>query len=56
MGRQGDQAGKDGQQVREIKEEDGNVLMVEESILRRWKECSEELMTVDNERETGEHQ
>lgn len=38
----GDRAGKDGQQVRMIKDIDGNVLTSEESEVRRWKECFDE--------------
>lgn len=39
-----DQAGKDVQQVRVIKDRGGDVLTSQEIVLRRWKEHSEELM------------
>ena len=51
MVRQRDRAGKDVQQVRVMKDRDGNVLTSEESVLRRWKEYFEGLMNEENERE-----
>ena len=51
LARQRDRAGKDIQHIRVIKDEDGNVLTSEESVLRRWKEYFEELMNEENERE-----
>ena len=39
------------QQVRVMKGRHGNVLTSEESVLRRWKEYFEGLMTEENERE-----
>ncbi|KAK3519671.1 hypothetical protein QTP86_005328 [Hemibagrus guttatus] len=51
LARQRDRDGKDVQQVRVIKDRDGRVLTSEESVQRRWKEYSEELMNEENERE-----
>ncbi|KAK3546717.1 hypothetical protein QTP70_033372, partial [Hemibagrus guttatus] len=51
LARQRDRDGKDVQQVRVIKDRDGNVLTSEESVQRRWKEYFEELMNEENERE-----
>ncbi|KAK3512233.1 hypothetical protein QTP70_001094 [Hemibagrus guttatus] len=48
---QRDRDGKDVQQVRVIKDRDGRVLTIEESVQRRWKEYFEELMNEENERE-----
>ena len=39
------------QQIRLIKDRDGNVITSEESVLRRWKEYFEELLNDKNERE-----
>ncbi|KAG2463133.1 CFDP2 protein, partial [Polypterus senegalus] len=43
-----DRAGKDVQQVRVMKDKDGNVLTSEESVLSRWKEYFERLMNEVN--------
>lgn len=43
MARQRVCAGKDVQQVRAIKDRDANVLMCEESVMRRWMESFKEL-------------
>ena len=51
LARQRDQAGKDIQQVRVIKDKEDKVLTSEDSVMRRWKEYFEELMNVENERE-----
>ncbi|KAK3572040.1 hypothetical protein QTP86_022268, partial [Hemibagrus guttatus] len=51
LARQRDRDGKDVQQVRVIKDRDGRVITSEESVQRRWKECFEELMNEENERE-----
>ncbi|MCJ8749464.1 hypothetical protein PDJAM_G00176550 [Pangasius djambal] len=51
LARQRDRDGKDVQQVRVLKDRDGRVLTSEESVQRRWKECFEELMNEENERE-----
>ncbi|XP_051779618.1 uncharacterized protein LOC127526820 [Erpetoichthys calabaricus] len=51
LARQRDQAGKDVQQVRVIKDKDGNILASEDSVLSRWKEYFERLMNEENERE-----
>lgn len=45
---QKDQAGKDVQQVRAIKDRDGNVLTSDSSLLRRWKEHFQDLMSEEN--------
>ena len=45
------QAGKDVQQVRMMKDTDGNVMTDEESVLRMWKEYYMGLMNEENERE-----
>ena len=54
LARQRHQAGKDVQQVRMMKDKDGNVMTDEESVLRIWKEYYMGLMNEENEREKGE--
>ncbi|XP_051784793.1 uncharacterized protein LOC127528352 [Erpetoichthys calabaricus] len=51
LARQKDRAVKDVQQVRVIKDKDGNILTNEESVLSRWKEYFERLMNEENEGE-----
>ena len=51
LARQRDRDGKDVQQVRVIKDRDGNVLTGARSVMGRWKENFEELMNEENERE-----
>ena len=51
LARQRHQAGKDVQQVRMMKDKDGNVMTDEESVLRIWKEYYMGLMNEENERE-----
>ena len=51
LARQRDRDGKDVQQVRVIKDRDGNVLTGASSVMGRWKEYFEELMNEENERE-----
>ncbi|KAI5099810.1 gastrula zinc finger protein XlCGF28.1-like [Silurus meridionalis] len=51
LSRQRDRAGKDVLQVRAIKNEDGNVLTSEESVLRSRREYFEQLMNEENKRE-----
>lgn len=41
LARQGDQSGKDVRQVRVIKDRYGNLLLSEESVLKRWDEYFE---------------
>ena len=54
LARQRHQAGKDVQQVRMMKDKDGNVVTDEESVLRMWKEYYMGLMNEENERERRE--
>ena len=49
--RQRDRAGKDVQQVRVIKNKNGNVMVNSEAVLKRWKEYFEKLMNEENNRE-----
>ena len=49
--RQRNQAGKDVQHMRLIKDRDGKIITSEESVLRRRKECFKELLNEENERE-----
>ena len=51
LARQRYQAGKDVQQVRMMKDKDGNVMTDEQSVLRIWKEYYMGLMNEENERE-----
>ena len=51
LARQRHQAGKDVQQVRMMKDKDGNVMTDEESVLKIWKEYYMGLMNEENERE-----
>ena len=50
LARQRHQAGKDVQQVRMMKDKDGNVMTDEERVLRIWKEYYMGLMNEENER------
>ncbi|KAG2459279.1 PKHN1 protein, partial [Polypterus senegalus] len=51
LARQRDRAGKNVQQVRVIKDKDGNILTSEEGVLSRWEEYFDRLMNEENERE-----
>ena len=51
LARQGDKAGKDVQHVRVIKDENGNMIVNSEAVLKRWKEHFEKLMNEENNRE-----
>ena len=51
LARQRDRAGKDVQQMRVIKDENGNVMVSSEAVLNRWKEYFEKLMNKENNRE-----
>ena len=51
LARQRDRAGKDVQHVRVIKDENGNVMVNSEALLKRWKEYFEKLMNEENNRE-----
>ena len=51
MARQRDRAGKDVQHVRVIKDENGNVMVNSEAMLKRWKEYFEKPMNEENNRE-----
>ena len=44
LARQRDRAGKDVQHVTVIKDENGNVIVTSEAVLKRWKEHFEKLM------------
>ena len=50
LARQRDRAGKDVQYVRVIKDENGNVMVNSEAVLKRWKEYFEKLMNEENNR------
>ena len=51
LARQRDKAGKDIQHVRVIKDENGNVMVNSEAMLKRWKEYFEKLMNEKNKRD-----
>ena len=51
LARQRDRAGKDVQHVRIIKDENGNVMVNSEIVLKRWKEYFEKLMNEENNRD-----
>ena len=48
LARQRDRAGKDVQHVRIIKDENGNVMVNSEAVLKKWKEYFEKLMNKEN--------
>ena len=51
LARQRNRAGKDVQHVRVIKDENGNVMVNLEAVLKRWKEYFEKLMNEENKRD-----
>ena len=51
LARQRDRAGKDVQNVRVIKDENGNVIVNSEAVLKRWKKYFEKLMNEENNKE-----
>ena len=51
LARKRDRAGKDVQYVRVIKDENGNVMVNSEAVLKRWKEYFEKLMNEENNRD-----
>ena len=51
LARQRNKAGKDVQHVRVIKDENGNVMVNSEAVLKRWKEYFDKLMNEENSRE-----
>ena len=51
LARQRDRAGKDVQHVRIVKDEDGNVMVNSEAVLKRWKEYFEKLINEENNRD-----
>ena len=51
LARQRDRAGKDVQHVRVLKDENGNVRVNSEAVLKRWKEYFEKLMNKENNRD-----
>ena len=52
LARQRDRAWKDVQHVRVIKDENGNVMVNSEAVLKRWKEYFEELKNEENNRDS----
>ena len=52
LARQRDRAGKDVQHVKVIKDENGNMMVNSEAVLKRWKEYFEKLMNEENNRES----
>ena len=51
LAKQRDRAGKDVQHVRVIKDENGNVMVKSEAVLKRWKEYFEKLINEENNRD-----
>ena len=51
LARQRNRAGKDVEHVRVIKDENGNVMVNSEAVLKRWKEYFEKLTNEENNRE-----
>ena len=51
LARQRDRAGKDVQHVRVIKDENGNVTVNSEAVLKRWKKYFKKLMNEENNRD-----
>ena len=51
LARQRDRAGKDVQNLRVIKDENGNVMVNSEAVLKRWKEYFEKLINEENNRD-----
>ena len=51
LARQRNRAGKDVQHMRVIKDENGNVMVNSEAVLKRWKKYFEKLMNGKNNRE-----
>ena len=52
MARQRDSAGKDVQHVRVIKDENGNIMINSEAVLKRWKKYFEKLMNDKNDKDS----
>ena len=52
LARQRDRAKKDVQYVRVVKDENGNVMVNSEAVLKRWKEYFEKLMNEKNNRDS----
>ena len=51
LARQRDREGKDVQHVRVVKDENGNVMVNSEAVLKRWKEYFEKLINEENNRD-----
>ena len=51
LARQRDRAGKDVQHMRVIKDENGNLIVNSEAVLKRWKEYFEKLINEENNRD-----
>ena len=56
LARQRGRAGKDVQLVRVLKDENGNVMVNSEAVLKRWKEYFEKLINEENVREPREEE
>ena len=52
MAKQRDRAGKDVQHVRVIKNQNGNVMVNSEAVLKRWKKYFEKLINEENNRDS----
>ena len=50
LARQRDRAGKDVQHMKVIKDENGNVMVNSDTVLKRWKEYFEKLINEENNR------
>ena len=51
LARQRDRAGKDVQHMRVIKDQNGNVMVNSEAVLKRWKEYFDKLINEENNRD-----
>ena len=51
LARQRDRAGKDVQHVKVLRDENGNVMLNSEAVLKRWEEYFEKLMNEENNRD-----
>ena len=51
LARQRDRAGKNAQRVKVIKDENGNVMINSEAVLKKWKKYFDKLMNEENNRD-----